>query len=178
MADNSEDTKEYSGASANQVLFHAISSGNVDLLQEVLQGGKASGGQKPDLESRNALGDTPVLAALRSNQLDVLAVLLEEEVDVDEQETKRDGDRPLHLAVRLEDDDQREWTVTQLIEAGSDPRLTNNEGFKAVDIMTNNEKNEKTRRILRDAEAINGFNKGDIVDEDEESDGGPPSDEE
>lgn len=105
-----EETNEYVGASANQVLFHAITSGNVDLLQEVLQGGKASGGKKPDLEARNALGDTPVLASLRASQLDVLAILLEEEVDVDEAETKHDGDRPLHLAVRLEDDEQREWT--------------------------------------------------------------------
>ncbi|MCO5590072.1 hypothetical protein L7F22_044041 [Adiantum nelumboides] len=165
-----EDTNEYVGASANQVLFHAITSGNVDLLQEILQGGKASGGKKPNLEARNPLGDTPVLASLRAGQLDILAVLLEEEVDVDEAETKHDGDRPLHLAVRLEDDEQREWT-------GSDPRLTNNDGFKPVDILTAGEQNEKVRRLLRDAEAISGFNKADVVDEDEESDGGPPSDE-
>lgn len=93
------------------------------------------------------------------------------------------------------------YTVSQLLEAGSDPRLTNNDGFKPVDILTAGEQNEKVRRLLRDAEAISGFNKADVVgkcsntwilllsmanfffspyvktDEDEESDGGPPSDE-
>lgn len=107
---NTEEGEEYTGASANQVFFHAITSGNVDLLQEVLQGGKASGGKKPDLEARNALGDTPVLASLRAGQLDILSILLDEEVDVDEAESKHDGDRPLHLAVRLEDAEEREWT--------------------------------------------------------------------
>lgn len=102
--------EEFSGATANQILFHAIQSGNVDLLQETLQGGEASGGHVPNLESTNAIGDSPVLASLRAGQLDILAVLLDEEVDVDEGNPSREGDRPLHLAVRLEDDEQREWT--------------------------------------------------------------------
>ena len=54
-------------------------------------------------------------------------------------------------------------TVSQLLEAGSDPRLTNNDGFKPVDILTAGEQNEKVRRLLRDAEAISGFNKADVV---------------
>lgn len=103
------DDEAYAGASATQIFFHAIQAGNVDLLLETLQGGQASGGQVPDLEARNPLGDTPVLAALRADQLDVLAVLLDQEVDVDEGNPRHEGDRPLHLAVRLEDDDQREW---------------------------------------------------------------------
>ena len=53
--------------------------------------------------------------------------------------------------------------VSQLLEAGSDPRLTNNDGFKPVDILTAGEQNEKVRRLLRDAEAISGFNKADVV---------------
>lgn len=161
MADSTDG--EYTGATPNQVLFHAIQAGNVDLLQEVLQGGSASGGRKPDLESTNSIGDTPVLASLRAGQLDVLGILLEEEVDVDEGNQARDGDRPLHLAVRLDDVEQRHWAVEQLLEAGSDARLANKEGFKPADILTANEENEPTRKLLRNAEATSGMSRSDFV---------------
>lgn len=175
MADEEE---QYTGASPEQVLFHAIQAGNLDLLQEVLQGGKASAGKKPNLEAKNALGDTPVLASLRSDQLDILSALLEEEVDVDEGNAGREGDRPLHLAVRIDDDEQREWAVSQLLEAGSDPKLTNSDRFKPIDILSAGPQNDATRKLLRDAEAKAQFSQADIVDEDDdESDGGPPSDE-
>jgi ankyrin repeat protein len=96
--------QEYEGASPTQIMFHAIQASNIDLLKEILA---AQPG--PNLEATNAIGDSPVLACLRHDSLDALAIILEEEVDVDLENVARDGDRPLHLAVRLEDEDQRVW---------------------------------------------------------------------
>jgi hypothetical protein len=100
-----DDDQEYVGASATQIMFHAIQAENLDLLQEALA---AKSGL--NLEGTNSIGDSPVLACLRNESLDALALILEEEVDVDVGNPARDGDRPLHLAVRLEDEEQREWS--------------------------------------------------------------------
>jgi hypothetical protein len=99
-----EEDQEYVGASATQIMFHAIQASNLDLLKEALASQSGL-----DLEGTNSIGDSPVLACLRHDSLDALAVILEEEVDVDLGNPARDGDRPLHLAVMLEDEDQREW---------------------------------------------------------------------
>ena len=88
--------------------------------------------------------------------------------------------------------------VKQLLEAGSDPRLTNTDGLKPVDLLSSSQGEDKVRRLLREAEAVSGMRSSDVVgecsvlpdvptlaaeaislpDEDDESDGGPPSDEE
>ena len=99
-----DDEQEYVGATPTQIMFHAIQASNLDLLRETLESSPG-----PNLEATNALGDSPVLACLRHDSLDALAIILEEEVDVDFGNAARDGDGPLHLAVRLEDEDQREW---------------------------------------------------------------------
>lgn len=54
-------------------------------------------------------------------------------------------------------------TVNQLLEAGSDPRLSNNEGLKPVDVLPSTEGAEASRRALRNAEAVAGMSKGDVV---------------
>lgn len=96
--------QEYEGATPTQIMFHAIQASNLDLLKETL-----SSSPGPNLEGTNAIGDSPVLACLRNESLDALAIILEEEVDVDFGNMARDGDGPLHLAVRLEDEEQRIW---------------------------------------------------------------------
>lgn len=55
--------------------------------------------------------------------------------------------------------------MTQLIEAGSDPRLTNNDNLKPVDVLPSGAKIDEVRRILRNAEAVAGMGKGDVVGE-------------
>lgn len=51
-------------------------------------------------------------------------LLLEyEKTDVDLQE-KRDGDTPLHLAVRIEHEEARKWVVRTLLESGEGARVT------------------------------------------------------
>ncbi|PWN89082.1 hypothetical protein FA10DRAFT_280205 [Acaromyces ingoldii] len=180
MSEQPEETHE--GATPLQILFHAIQSDNAELLQSVLDGSTP-----PSLvDARNGAGDTVVLASLRAQSLEALQLLLDEEVDVDEGNRARDGDRPLHVAVQIKEVESRDWCVEQLLEAGSDPRLTNTEGLKPVELLPpaprNNEQEtdeyETTRRLLRNAEAVSGLSKADVVDEDDESEGGPPSDEE
>lgn len=103
MADQQDG--EYTGANATQIMFHAIQASNIDLLKEALT--MTPG---PNLQGTNSIGDSPVLACLRNDQsLDALIVILEEEVDVDIGNSARDGDRPLHLAVLLEDEEQSDW---------------------------------------------------------------------
>jgi hypothetical protein len=110
MADQPD--QEYAGASATQIMFHAIQASNLDLLKEALA--MTPG---PNLEGTNSIGDSPVLACLRNDQsLDALAIILEEEVDVDLGNAARDGDRPLHLAVLLDDEEQREWCGESSLE--------------------------------------------------------------
>lgn len=46
-----------------------------------------------------------------------------EKTDVDLQE-KRDGDTPLHLAVRLDHEEARNWVVRTLLESGKGVILT------------------------------------------------------
>jgi hypothetical protein len=56
-------------------------------------------------------------------------------------------------------------TVNQLLEAGSDPRLTNGEGLKPVDLISPSKTEDKSRRLLRDAEAVSGMRSSDVVGE-------------
>lgn len=98
-----EETHE--GATPLQVLFHAIQSDNAELLQSVLDGSNP-----PSLvDARNGAGDTVVLASLRAESLEALQLLLDEEVDVDEGNRARDGDRPLHVAVQIKEVESRDW---------------------------------------------------------------------
>lgn len=110
MADQDQ---EYAGANATQIMFHSIQARNIDLLKEALAMKPG-----PNFEATNSIGDSPVLACLRQESLDALAVILEEEVDVDVGNTARDGDRPLHLAVLLEDEEQREWCGEYAVDRG------------------------------------------------------------
>lgn len=103
MSEQPEETHE--GATPLQILFHAIQSDNAELLQSVLDGSTP-----PSLvDARNGAGDTVVLASLRAQSLEALQLLLDEEVDVDEGNRARDGDRPLHVAVQIKEVESRDW---------------------------------------------------------------------
>lgn len=55
--------------------------------------------------------------------------------------------------------------VAQLLEAGSDPRLKNNDGLKPVEVIPSEPQNEDIRRNLREWEALSGISKADVVGE-------------
>lgn len=58
-----------------------------------------------------------------NTKMDLPQLLLDyEKTDVDLQE-KRDGDTPLHLAVRIDNEEARNWTVRTLLESGRYPGL-------------------------------------------------------
>ena len=55
--------------------------------------------------------------------------------------------------------------MTQLLEAGSDPKLTNRDGLKPVDLLSSTSSEDKVRRKLRDAEAVSAMRSSDVVGE-------------
>ena len=73
--------------------------------------------------------------SVKSPSPEVLELLLDDErTDVDSA-NKLDGDTPLHLAVKLSDEQARSWTVKALLEAGADPSIRNKYRDKAVDLL-------------------------------------------
>lgn len=55
--------------------------------------------------------------------------------------------------------------VAQLLEAGSDPKLTNKDGLRPVDLISNSSSEDKVRRKLREAEAVSALRSSDVVGE-------------
>ncbi|CAO1620250.1 unnamed protein product [Sympodiomycopsis kandeliae] len=177
MADHNEEQ----GASPEEQLLFASRTDNLDLFQELVS--------KPDhqlnVNTTDKFGMTPLHICVLYQSTDVLSELLEEEVDVDLRENTK-GDTPLHVACRIqgdENEEMRNWIVEQLLSAGADPKIRNSSNEKPEDLiigaLKDTESGKQLRTMLRDAEAQNTFaDKGDIVDEDAEpSDDEPPSDE-
>ncbi|PWN30043.1 ankyrin [Jaminaea rosea] len=168
------------GASPEEQLLFACRSDNLDLFTTLT----STSDTQLNVNTTDSIGRTPLHLAVMYQSTDVLPQLLEEEVDVDLQESK-EGDTPLHSACRLgeeEDEERRNWIVDQLLSSGADPRVRNHSNQKPVDVLVGAAKErplgQELYRMLREAEAQAGFSqKGDIVDEDDdESDGGTPSD--
>lgn len=92
---------------AEEQLLFASRTDNLDLFTTLV----STPSTQLNVNTTDSFGRTPLHLAVMYQSTDVLPVLLEEEVDVDLQERK-EGDTPLHLACRLEgeeDEERRNW---------------------------------------------------------------------
>lgn len=76
-----------------------------------------------DVNARDGAGNTPLLLACANGSVNVLELLLEQEVDVDAQNSLT-GNTPLHEACLLEDEEVRNWIGTLYMPCHYEEGLT------------------------------------------------------
>ena len=94
--------------------------------------------------------------------------------------TRRDGETPIHSAVKYANErevDLGEAMAKMLIDAGGDPRVKDKHGRKPADICT--PRTEELRSILIKEEYVlnEGLKNADVHPDEDDADAGPPSDE-
>ncbi|CAE6535400.1 unnamed protein product [Rhizoctonia solani] len=164
------------GASLNERILSAAKLDNLSLFEGVIE--EVAKGKDFDINQQDGLGNTALHYAARNASIAVLEKILEYEhplhegeggCDVDLQ-NRIDGYTPLHLAVRIQDPDERLAVVESLLDAGADGSIKDKHGQRAVDAVPADD--EDVRRLFREAEANRNIDQGDIAND---SDGEPGS---
>ncbi|KAK4047569.1 hypothetical protein OIV83_005356 [Microbotryomycetes sp. JL201] len=111
----------------------------------------------------------------------VLELLLDyEHTDVDLQ-NRLDGATPLHLAVKLDNEDARQGVIEMLLDAGADPAIKDKHGCKVADYL-NTDTSETDRAIAAAISAaiaeaaFGGVDAADIADDNDDGGAGTGSD--
>jgi len=121
------------GASANERLLAAARDDNEEVIEEIFENESDF-----DINYHDGLGYTALHHAAKLGNLSAMEVILtHEECDVDPI-NRLDKDTPLHLAVRIDDEELRERTVDSLLEAGADTYIRNKNGETALDLARGN----------------------------------------
>ncbi|PPJ56108.1 hypothetical protein CBER1_02048 [Cercospora berteroae] len=172
------------GASPIELLLEACRRNNTTLLSEVFSGSSLK--SNPDAIAKflntvtDALGASALHVAATYGSYEVLDMILDQEgVEIDGQD-RREGDTPLHSAVRFSNGlSKEEWehgraVVDILVDAGCDPRIRNKAKLKPIDLV--DPRNTELRTALQKAE-LTMVASSDLVDEDaDDADDGPGSD--
>ncbi|GAA6031721.1 hypothetical protein JCM8097_001952 [Rhodosporidiobolus ruineniae] len=160
-------------ATPNERLVYSAKQDAVEMMQEVLEGS-----EQFDVNWQDGLGNTALHYAASSPSPDALELLLDfEGTDVDLQ-NRLEGDTPLHLAVKLENEAARRGVVEMLLEAGADPSIKDRHGRRPQDLLrpTSSAVDADIAQLFREALADrtrgNVANNADLVDD---SDGEPGS---
>ncbi|KZT62610.1 ankyrin [Calocera cornea HHB12733] len=159
------------GASANERLLAAAKQDNEDMLLAVFEEDGAY-----DINYVDGLGNTALHYAAQYGSTDCIEHILEQDgCDVDIQ-NRLEKATPLHLAVRLEDEELRYWVVASLLDAGANPKIRNKFSQTPIDMLADDD--EHTREIFRKAAAsATMIAAGDLVDEDDLEEGDEGSEE-
>ncbi|KAK1235378.1 hypothetical protein PQX77_001399 [Marasmius sp. AFHP31] len=80
-----------------------------------------------------------------------------------------DKETPLHLAVKLDNDELRAHVVESLLDAGADTKIKNKHGETALDLVKPGD--EKTKSLIRKANAQSYIDTADIADDDDDEPG-------
>ncbi|GAA5979313.1 hypothetical protein JCM5350_006963 [Sporobolomyces pararoseus] len=155
-------------ATANERLVAAAKQDLVDLLQETLEG------EEPcDVNFQDGLGNTALHYAASSPSPDSLQLLLEfDGTDVDLQ-NRLDRATPLHLAVKLENEDARLGVIEMLLDAGANPSIKDRHGLKLADYLhpDSSETDKQIQQLIRAAiaeQTMGGVsNNADLADDDD-----------
>ncbi|OJT09571.1 hypothetical protein TRAPUB_13948 [Trametes pubescens] len=149
---------------ADERLLAAARSDNEDMLLEVFDEGKF------DINAQDGASN---------GYLEILEHILEhEDCDVDPQ-NRIEKATPLHLALRIEDQDTRTAVVSSLLEAGADTRIKDKNGETVFDLVS--PEDTEIRTLLRKSQAQASISKDDVADDDDDDEGeysGSGSDEE
>jgi len=81
---------------------------------------------------------------------------------------------PLHLAVRIDDEEIRQYVVESLLDAGANAKLTDKSGLTALDYVKND---EEIGKLFRRAEAMDAIDPKDIADDESDESGSDDEDE-
>ncbi|GIZ39311.1 hypothetical protein CKM354_000269800 [Cercospora kikuchii] len=172
------------GASPKELLLEACRRNNTTLLSEVFSGSSLNSNADAIAKFLNtttdALGASALHVAATYGSYEVLDMILDQEgVEIDGQD-RREGDTPLHSAVRFSNGcSQEEWehgraVVDILVDAGCDPRIRNKAKLKPIDLV--DPRNTELRTALQKAE-LTTVASSDLVDEDaDDGHDGPGSD--
>lgn len=155
------------GASYAEQLLESARRNNTELLGQI---SAAHDGDHAKLASlinstkEVILGNSPLhIATLLGNWEFIDMVLDIEGVEIDP--LNRDGDTPLHLAVKfaLDDPEYGYFIIDNLIDAGSDVKVVDKHGLKPVNYVRDN---EKLRALLESAEyAVGATVEAEVADE-------------
>lgn len=165
------------GASYKEQLLESARRNNTELFQQIATELGNSHAKLSALinDTREIIsGNTPLHIATSNGNWEFVDLVLDiEGVEIDPQ--NREGETPLHLAVKfgVDDPDFGYFVVDNLIDAGSDVRIIDKYGLKPVNYVVNN---EKLRTLLESAEYANGAvilagNAEDIEEEDDDDEG-------
>jgi len=159
------------GASANERLLAAAKQDIEEMILEIFE--------KPgtyDINYVDGLGNTALHYAAQYGSTDCLEHILEQDgCDVDIQ-NRLERATPLHLAIRLEDEELRRYVVASLLDAGADPKIRNKFSQTPIDMLAADDID--TRDIFRRAVAqATMISSGDLVDEDDLEEGDEGSEE-
>lgn len=157
------------GASPSEQLLDASRRNNTDLLETIFSELKYDPIQIANLinTSRDPLGNTCIHLCCKYGSWEVLDKILDQDggVDIDPRNTV-DGDTPLHVTIKyaIEEPEHGTFIAENLIDVGANPKLRNNVGLKAIDLIHGNELNNLTD-LLHGAELATD-NKGVLVNDD------------
>ncbi|KAI0714756.1 ankyrin [Earliella scabrosa] len=155
------------GASNNERLLAAARSENEDMLLEIFEEGNF------DINTKDGLGNTALHYAAMNGYLDILEHLLEYEgCDVDLQ-NRTEGATPLHLALRIEDDDLRKAVVESLLDAGADYKIKDKNGETPLDLVS--DKDTEIRALMRKSQAQASISHDDVANDDDDDEEGSGS---
>ncbi|KAI0756448.1 ankyrin [Daedaleopsis nitida] len=150
------------GASNNERLLAAARSENEDLLLEIFEEGNF------DINATDGLGNTALHYAASNGYLDILEHILEQDgCDVDPQ-NRIEKATPLHLALRIEDDDLRKAVVESLLDAGADPKIKDKNGDTPLTLVS--EDDTEVRALLRKSQAQASIAQSDVANDDDDDD--------
>lgn len=184
-------SESFEGANPHEQLLAAARGDNDYLLSEALEAGQSW--SEFDINHKGPLGNTALHLAAQHRSLDVLDILIDYPGCI-VNPTNNNGDTPLHLAVRLSEDelndlDEEDATrldvVDALLEKMMEDKVNlgekNKNGDLATDLIRDNDKllqqifkrNRNQQAIKR---SVRNEDYADDDDDEEEEEGGSESD--
>lgn len=160
------------------MLIAACRSNNVDMLEEVVHQQEGDGVSFIN-NARDSLGNDCVHVCTKYGSLECLDWLLDISGVNLNNRCRMTGDTPLHFAVMFIKKDQETALrmVEMLMEVGADPLLTNNDGFRPIDLVPGDFHDVFASALEGPAPALQ-YSADVVADDDDEEEGSGESDEE
>jgi len=177
LRDHPEQDQEHEGAKPSELVIEACRRNNTELLTSVIESCTSPEAVAKLLnESKSVLGNYAYHEAASKGNYEIIDMLLDQEGFECDPINTREGDTPLHSAVRWVNEQPAEnyeygaSLIEMMLEAGSDPRIRNKAKLKAVDLV--DPRNTELRDVLQKAEYVMQ-NQGDFIDAEAEEEEGP-----
>lgn len=141
------------GATFQEQILESARRNNTELLLQIksdLANDQARLAELLNSTKENITLNSPLHLATQLGNWEFIDIVLDiEGVEIDHK--NRDGATPLHLAVKYSANEPEHGTfvVDNLLDAGSDPRITDSHGLRAKDYVRDN---AKLRELLESAE--------------------------